>query len=453
MPAYNTRIRQASFDDKNLLADAGLVALMTLAAKTGLDQQLAKRLTLDCPNPVIKSLSLIAGMAAGADSIDDMDLLRCGATPELIDVRAPSTLGSFLRSFTYGNVTQLDACNTRLLDQLVSVTPGVIPAHPGLVTIDIDDTIKQTYGHAKQAAGYGYNHKKGLNAQIAAISTKITAPLIACSSLRRGKTPSGKGAWKMAAHTIDWIRSRLGSDPMILVRADSAYYTSKLVSTVIAHHGCYSITVRQNKSVKKAITAIPDNAWTPIKYPRAIWDQELDQWISEAEVAETRYTAFTSKPKKHHVNCRLIVRRVKTINPKDQDELVPGFRYHGFITNTTFTKLEADKTHRHHAIVEQVIAELKGNALAHLPSGRFTANAAWLAFATICFNLMRAVATSSGMVKARWSSVTSRLIRIPARIAHSAGGITMHLPAQWPWAHGFQAVMKASAGPPVMIPC
>jgi hypothetical protein len=443
------KIRGARFDDPNLLSHAGLTLVKSLAVKVGLPGLLGTWLSVPRPNSVVKSLSLIWGMAAGADSIDDMDVLRAGATPDVVAVRAPSTLGTYLRGFTYGHVRQLDAVNTRLIGNLVRDVPGVLAKHQ-MVFVDLDDTIKQTYGHQKQGSGYGYNKKLGINAQVATISTTASAPLIAASSLRRGPTRSGKAAWKMAATAITTVRDT-GATGVVLVRADSAYYQYKLVTTVIRAGARYSITVRHDKAITAAITAIPDDAWDTIHYPKAVWDDDTRTWISDAEVAETPYVAFRSKGKKNRVATRLIVRRVKRLNPAGQDSLVEGWRYHGFITNSDLDMIEADKVHRHHAIIEQTIAELKNNALAHLPSGRFAANAAWLAHAMITFNLARGLAVAARMPTARWASVTRRLVAVPARIAHSARSITLHLPTQWPWARHWRSASITANAPPVTL--
>jgi len=201
----------------------------------------------------------------------------------------------------------------------------------------------------------------------------------------------------------------------------------------------FSVTVRMDPAVKKAIAAIPEQSWTTIKYPRAVWDEKEQRWISEAQVAETTFTAFTSHPKKRQVDCRLVVRRVARLNPASavgQGELFTTWRHHGFITNSTLTTTTADETHRDHAIIEQVIAELKDGPLAHAPSGRFQANAAWLALACVAFNLLRAAgaAASTRHAKARWATPRTHLIAVPARVATSARRLVLHLPTDWPWA-------------------
>ena len=228
-----------------------------------------------------------------------------------------------------------------------------------------------------------------------------------------------------------------------MVRADSGYYRRDVVAAALAAKAWFSVTVRMDPAVKKAISAIPEDDWATINYPRAVWDEAEHRWISEAQVAETSFTAFTSHPKKRQVDCRLVVRRVARLNKAaaaGQDELFTTWRHHGFITNSTLTTIAADETHRDHAIIEQVIAELKDGPLAHAPSGKFQANAAWLALAALAFNLLRAAgaAASRRHAKARWATLRTQLIAVPARIASSARRVVLHLPTDWHWATGWQ---------------
>ena len=209
----------------------------------------------------------------------------------------------------------------------------------------------------------------------------------------------------------------------------------------------FSVTVRMNPAVRQAIGAIGDQAWTTIRYPRAIWDDHEQRWISEAQVAEIDFTAFTSHPKTRQVTCRLVVRRVQRLNKATiaaaqdgQDELFTSWRHHGFITNSALTAVQADEIHRDHAIVEQVIAELKDGPLAHAPSGKFTANAAWLALACVAFNILRAAGAAASVrhARARWATLRTHLIDLPARIASTGRRLTLHLPTRWPWAPAWQ---------------
>jgi Transposase DDE domain group 1 len=238
-------------------------------------------------------------MVCGADSITDMDLLRHGGMGRLFTgVRAPSTLGTFLRLFTFGHVRQLDAVAAGLLARLAAATP-VLPDADQLVLVDIDDTVRQTYGYAKQGAGRGYTGIKGLNALLAVISTPLSAPLIAATRLRRGSTNSARGAAKLLADALATAR-RAGAAGLVLVRADSAYYGYDIVAACRRAGAQFSITARLTPSVIRAITSIDEQAWTPIRYPRAIYDQDEQRWVSDAEVAETTFTAFTGRRHREH---------------------------------------------------------------------------------------------------------------------------------------------------------
>ena len=442
------------FDDPNLVSAAGLVPVLRLAESVGLHGLLERGLSVDSPNAAVKATSVVAGMLAGADSIDDLDLLRHGGMGRLFSgVRAPSTLGTFLRSFTHGHVQQLDAVSARLLAGLSGRVSGLIAGGgEPIVFVDVDDTIREVHGYAKQAAAYGYSGVRGLNVAVAALSTPCAAPVIARARLRRGNTASAAGAGRLLAQALSTARGA-GVRGQVLARADSAYYGHAFVAAAIRGNAWFSVTTRSNPAVDAAIASIPDGAWTPIRYPQAIWEDDEARWISDAEVAEVAFTAFTSRRKAEHVTCRLVVRRVKRLgSPADdaavQGELFAAYRHHSFITNSTLSALEADARHRDHAIVEQVIAELKNGPLAHLPSGNYAANAAWVSLAVIAFNLARATAVAAGLARARWATLRTRIINVPARIAATGRRLVLHLPTQWPWAANWQALHAIATGPP-----
>ena len=241
---------------------------------------------------------------------------------------------------------------------------------------------------------------------------------------------------------------------MVTVRADSAYYGHDVVAAARRGGARFSITVRMNPTVVKAISGIEESAWVPIHYPNAIWDEDEQRLVSDAEVAEVPYTAFTSRPKADHISARLIVRRIKRLNPKavpdGQGELFPNYRHHGVFTDSPLTMLQAETSHRGHAIIEQVNADLKANALAHLPSGSFATNSAWLVMAAIAFNLTRAAGTIASVFHAKATTATIRrqLITVPARLASSARRLVLHLPKDWPWQAGWDALFGAVCGPP-----
>lgn len=421
------------FDDPNLVSAAGLVPVMRLAEVSGFHDLLSEHLSVDSPNPVAKTGCIVAGMLAGADSIDDLGILRHGAMERLFGgVRAPSTLGTYLRSFTHGYVQQLDAVSARLLAGLTGRVPGLLAGGDQIAFVDVDDTIREVHGYAKQAAAFGYSGVRGLNAQVAAVSTPTAAPVIARARLRRGNVASHTGAGRLLAQAVGTARAA-GASGQILARADSAYFGHAFIAAAQRAGAWFSVTARMNPQIRASIAGIDETAWTPITYPNAIWDEEETRWISDAEIAETMVTIFTSRRKAEHVTCRLVVRRVKRLNPAadaGQDELFTTHRHHAFVTNSTLTTVEADARHRDHAIVEQVIAELEDGPLAHLPSGSYAANAAWLAHAVIAFNLARAagVAASPRHARARWATLRTHLINIPARIASSGRRLTLHLP-------------------------
>jgi hypothetical protein len=443
----------AVFDDPNLVSCAGLAPVLGLAERSGLQRLVARHVRIGQPagvNADRKIASLVAGMVAGADSIDDMALLRHAGMGRLFTgVRAPSTLGTFLRSFTFGHVRQLDAVASRLLIDLAGRAP-LLPGADQLAYIDIDDTVRRTYGYAKQGAGRGYTGVKGLNALLAIVSTPTCAPVIAASRLRKGSTTSARGAARFVADALVTAKAA-GATGVRIVRADSAFYGWEVIAAATRAGARFSITARQNRSVRAAIATIDPDAWTTINYPNAIYDEDQQRWISDAEVAEIPYTAFTSRRKAQHVTARLIVRRVPDLNPANQSELFTVYRYHAVFTNSPLPMLAAEAAHRAHAIVEQVIADLKNGPLAHLPSASFAANSAWLVCAAIAFNLTRAAGTlaSAFHAKATTGTIRAHLINVPARLARSARRLTLHLPTAWPWEQAWQRLLTAANSPPL----
>jgi len=445
------------FDDPNLVSAAGLVPVLRLAETAGLHGLLDARLSVGSPSATAKTACVVGGMLAGADSIDDLDLLRHGGMGRLFGgVRAPSTLGTFLRAFTHGHVQQLDAVNARLLAGLVGRCPGLLAGADQVVLVDVDDTIEEVHGYAKQAAAYGYSRVKGLNVQLATVSTPLAAPVIARARLRAGNTASATGAARLLAQAVATAR-QAGATGQILARADSAYYGWAFVGAALRAGAWFSVTARMTATVTAALTTIGEDAWTPIHYPNAVWEAGerpgQGHWVSDAEVAEIPFTAFTGRRKAEHVGCRLIVRRVKRLQPRASDGSVQGelfatYRHHAFITNSTLTTVEADQRHRDHAIIEQVIAELKDGPLAHLPSGKYAANAAWVACAVIAFNLARAAAVAADLAKARWASLRTKIINVPARIAATSRRLILHLPTSWPWSPGWTGLWATATGPP-----
>lgn len=430
----------AVFDDPNLIGSAGLVPVMRLAERAGLHDLLGEHVSVPNPNAAVKAAGVIAGMLAGADSIDDLDVLRHGGLRKVFGgVRAPSTYGTFLRSFTFGHVRQLDAVHSRTLAGLAQVAPRLLAGTDAMAFVDVDDTIREVHGYAKQGAAYGYTKVKGLNAQVAVLSSPLCAPVIAGARLRKGNTVSGRGAPRLIGDAVATARAA-GATGQVMVRADSGYYRRDVIAATIKAKAWFSVTARMNPAVTTAIAAIPDDAWTDIKYPQAVFDEQERRWISEAQVAQIPFTAFTSYPTDQQIPCRLVVRRVKRLNPaaaaQGQGELFDTWRHHAFVTNSTLPVIDADETHRDHAIIEQAIAELKNGPLAHTPSGSFAANSAWLALACAAFNILRAAgaAASARHAKARWATLRTHLVNVPARVASTARRHVLHLPTDWPWA-------------------
>ena len=436
---------------------AGLVPVMALADRAELTALAGAHLSVPGAAGVAagaKVSTLVAGMVAGADSVSDMDVLRHGAMPRLFGgVRAPSTLGTFLRAFRFGHVRQLDAVAARVLAGLARHAPIITAGEP-VTYLDIDDTIRATFGYAKQGAGYGYSGVKGLNALLATVSSASSAPVIVATRLRKGSVNSARGAARLVADAIKTSRAA-GVNGLIVLRADSAYYGADVIAAARRHRTHFSITARKDRAVTAAIASISQDAWTRIRYPKAVFDDQLQQWISDAEVAEIPFTAFTSKPQARQVAARLIVRRVRDANPDHmsvdaQGELFRVWRHHAVFTDSPLPMLAAEADHRRHAIIEQVIADLKNSALAHLPSGSFAANSAWLVLAAIAFNLTRAAGAlaSSFHAKATTATLRRQLINVAARITRSARRSTLRLPAAWPWNAAWQQLFTAATGPP-----
>ena len=463
MQLSHTRpVVSATFDDPNLVSAAGLVPVMKIAQDAGLHALADEHLSVPTDkgaNAGLKVASLVAGMVAGADSIDDMGVLRhVGMGRIFTKIYAPSTLGSFLREFTFGHVRQLDAIASRFLTNLTVSTPLLgDTGDESMVMVDIDDTIIEVHGYAKQGSGFGYSGVRGLNALIGTVSGEGFAPVILGSRLRKGNTGSPRGAKRFTSDVLATLKRTILTGRKVLLRADSAFYGHATISAALTAGADVSITARMDKAIKRAIATIDENAWTPINYTNAIFDEETREWISTAEVAEIEYTAFKSRKKSEHVTGRLVVRRIPDLNPKTGDRqgtLFDLWRFHAFFTSVDPTELDtvaADKTHRQHAVIELVNADLKNSALAHLPSGVFTANAAWLVLAVIAFNLTRAAATISGPTLAKATSATIRrkLIMVPARIASSARRLKLHLPQDWPWESAWNVLFEHTHGPPV----
>jgi hypothetical protein len=445
------------FDEDNLVSLAGLVPVMRLAEQTGLAQLLSQRVRIAVPriksgsaNPAPKLATLIAGMCAGADSIDDIDVLRAGGMKTVFGgVYAPSTVGTLLREFSFGHARQLESV---LGEHLVALCGRVhlLPGADQRVFVDIDSLLRPVYGQAKQGASYGHSKiagkqvlRKGLSPLATTISTPGSAPVIAGMRLRAGKAGSGKGAGRMVASAIGTARA-VGARGQILVRGDSAYGSRAVVAACVRHGAQFSLVMTRNTAVERAIAGIDEAAWTPVCYPGAVRDPDTGAWISDAEVAEIAYTAFASTPDR--ITARLVVRRVK--DARFPDALFPLWRYHPFFTNTELPVDQADITHRQHAIIETVFADLIDGPLAHIPSGRFGANSAWVVCAAIAHNLLRAAGVLAGdqHTRARGSTLRRRIVNVPARLTRPQRRPVLHLPTHWPWSKTWLALWHNTIG-------
>jgi Transposase DDE domain group 1 len=419
---------EVTFDDERLVANAGLMLAATLAQHLGLRELVDEHVDLgDAPgraNVGHKAMTLIHSALAGGDSIDDAEALRAGDTQSVLGhvVLAPSTLGTFLRSFSWGHARQLDRVSGELLTRAWAAGAG--PANATLV-IDVDSSIHKTFGLAKQGGmKFTYNHVRGYHPLYAVAAG--TGDVLHCR-LRGGNAHAGRGAASFLNETFGRVRAA-GASANLVLRADSGFYSRNVVEACAKAEVRFSITAKLHKGgVNKAIAAIEESAWVAIPY-----------FLDGAAVAETTYRPFGKKGQP----CRLMVRRVRP-TPGSQLAMFVEFSYHAFITNRDGEKLELEADHRRHAEVENTIRDLKyGVGLNHLPSGRFGANAAWLALNVMAHNLARfATRLGLGDTLITTDTLRRRYLSIPGRATRSARRQTLHLPARWPWAERFTAAL------------
>jgi Transposase DDE domain group 1 len=446
----------AVFDDANLVSHAGLVPLMELAEQAGLSRLLdehvrfsSERVKSGAANPTPKLTSIVAGMAAGADSIDDLDVTRSGGMKKLFGgVYACATLGIFLREFTHGHVRQLGAVLRRLLVALAGRTPA-LAGITDRAYIDIDSLLRPVYGKAKQGASFGHTKiagksilRRGLSPLAVTISTDTAAPVLAGVRLRAGRAGSSRGATSMVTEAVNTAIQAGARPETILVRGDSAYCAGKIIAAVVTAGARFSFTIARNPAVDAAIASIPDEAFVAVQYPGAVTDPDTGDLISDAQVSEVEYTAFADT--RYEITGRLIVRRVLDANT--QDPLFPVWRYHPFFTNTTEPVAQADIIHRQHAICETVWSDLIDGAWAHQPSASFAANAAWTVLAAITHNLLRAAGTLTDRARyavARGATLRTHLINVAARFARPQRRPVLHLPSHWPTADAWLTFWRA----------
>jgi len=408
------------FDDERVVSDAGVMLVATLAQRLGIEALAADlvRLRRDRPgaaNAGRKVMALIYAMVLGADSIDDTAVLRCGRTGRLLGgwVAAPSTLGTFLRAFTFGHVRQLDALLDRSLERAWKAGAG--PGADRLV-IDVDSFVGEVCGRLKQGAAYGYTKLLGYHPILATRADTREALHI---RLRKGSANSQKGMLRFTEELIARV-NRAGASGVKLLRADSGFWNNKVFERLEKAGWQYSIGVRMQKGIREVVEAIDEDAWQPINYPEQ----------GEAQIAETRSGGR-----------RLIVRRTRLLGA--QAELWPDWRHFAFITNREEEIAIVEAEHREHAVVEQVIADLKDQALAHFPSGQFNANGAWVVLAALAHNLLRwtqSLGLPDTTVRAA-RTLRRRLLGIPGRLTRHARGWTLHLPARWPWHNDYTSAL------------
>jgi len=409
------------FDDERAVSDAGVVVIATLAKRLGIEALAGRlvRLGRDRPgaaNAGRKVMALVFAMVLGADSIDDCEVLRAGRTRRLLGgwMPAPSTLGTFLRAFTFGHVRQLDAL---LGEALVRAWRAGAGPGDGRLVIDVDSFVGEVCGRLKQGAAYGYTKVLGYHPILA---TRADTREVLHIRLRKGSANTQKGILRFTDELIARV-ARAGATGVKLLRADSGFWNHKVFGRLEQAGWQYSIGVRMQKGIRAAVEQIEESAWQRIEdYPKE----------GEAQIAETTYGSR-----------RLIVRRTRLVGA--QAELWPDWRHFAFLTNRTDEITVVEAEHRDHAVVEQVIVDLKDQALVHFPSGEFNANGAWTVLGALAHNLLRwtqLIGLPNSTVRAA-RTMRRRLITIAGRLTRHGRSWTLHLPARWPWQGDYLAAL------------
>ena len=409
------------FDDDRAVANAGLILPATLAGRLGLEGLIDGGVRLgDRPGaarPGRKVMTLVHAILAGAGCIDDCQLLRSGEAAAVLGhrVMAPSTLGTFLRAFTFGHVRQLDRVTEQALARAwaAGAGPGQAP-----VVIDLDSTVCEVHGYKKQGAGFSYTRERGYHPLLA---TRADTGEVLHVRMRKGQANTMRGAERFVRELAGRVR-RAGACGPLTIRADSGFWSGKVIAACRAHNIRFSIGVRSaNTAIAAAIAGICDDDWQPIDYTAG----------GLAEVAETTYKGM-----------RLIVRRTRLTGT--QAQLFPDWRHHAFLTDRPGSPSALDADHRAHAVIELAIRDLKAEGLAHCPSGKFSANAAWVVIAALAHNLVRWVArlglSITGAVVAK--TLRTRFMSMPGRISRSGRRSQLHMPRHWPWAPAFTNALQ-----------
>ena len=410
-----------SFDDPNLVANAGLLLVATLVVRLELERLVNATVRLSGrvggARPGRKVLTLVHAIVAGASHIDHADVLRAGGTQAVLAhrVMAPSTLGTFLRSFTFGHVRQLEAVVGAVLSRAWNLGGG--PGSARLV-IDVDSTVCEVAGKTKQGAAFGYTKVLGYHPILA---TRADTGEVCHARMRKGSANTSRGARRFIDELVARLR-RAGATGEMVMRFDSGFWSKATIATLARHDVRYTMALRTNTpAVAAVIAAIDADAWVDIDYT----------CDGEAQVAECTYGGR-----------RLIVRRTR-LTGIAQARLWPDWRHFAFLTDVDGDAVAVDAFHRQHATVELAIRDLKeGSGMEHVPSGHFSANSAWLQCAVLAHNLIRWTATLGApgpvdhLTVAR--TVRMRLIGVPGRLVNRAGVITLRGPAGWPWAGWFR---------------
>ena len=418
---------EVCFDDERLVTDAGVALAATLAGRLGIEALIGETVRLGVAGAASRAgrkvMALVYAMLLGADSIDDCDVLRAGRVGRLLGgwMPAPSTLGTFLRAFTFGHVRQLDRVLAECLTRAWALGAG-----PGdqRLTIDVDSFVGETHGYQKQGASFGYTRKRGYHPLLA---SRAESAEVLHVRFRKGAANTQRGIERFIDELIARV-TRAGATGVKLLRADSGFWNAKVFERLELAGWQYSISIRMINAVATAVAGIEESAWQPIEnYPDG----------GEAQIAETIYGGR-----------RLLVRRTRLTGA--QAELWPDWRHHPFLTNRTEPIAIVEAEHRQHARVELVIRDLKDQALAHFPSGKFDANAAWTVIGCLAHNLLRQtelIGAPGGVIRTA-RTLRRRLLAIPGRLTRHAGLWTLHLPARWPWQTDFtQALTRIRALP------
>src|SRR3954451_6227206 len=416
------------FDDKRAVANAGVLLPALLAGRLGLQALIDESVDLGdrdgAANPGCKVMTMVSAMALGADSIADCDVLRSGQTAAVLGhrVAAPSTLGTFLRAFSFGHVRQLDRALAEALKRAWAAGAG--PGEERLV-VDADSFVGEVHGHAKQGAAFGYTRQRGYHPLLA---TRADTGEVLHIRLRKGSANTARGMGRFCDELIARVE-RAGATGPKLLRADSGFWSNETFTKLDAAGWQFSIGVRMQPHVRAAIEEIPDPAWITLEdYPNT----------SIAQIAETTLG-----------HRRLVVRRVRRLS--QQGELLPVWDHYPFLTNRRDDIETVEAEHRQHAVVELAIRDLKDQALAHFPSGKFSANAAWTVIACLAHNLLRWTQAIGlpGTIARTARTLRRRLLALPARLLRSARRPTLRMPARWPWAEDFLAALaRLRALPP-----